>query len=350
MKFKLLRLSLFFVAFAATFIACNEDDDQNITVELRDRTEQQIADSDSLIDYLSSHYYNSGFFETGTNHKYTDIVITELGEGEDVPDGHTLLIDAVGNPLTTTYEDTAYEYYVLRLNDGGGESPNFTDQVRVRYEGFLEETGDVFDVVTTPIDLRMQQSLGLGAGGVIRGWQLILSDFNTALDFTTNNGLVEFNDYGLGVMFLPSGLGYFGIPVSGVPSYSNLIFKFELLQFQVEDHDDDGIPTYVEDIDNSIDVIDDDTDGDQLPNYLDPDDDADGVFTRDELQPTTYIVDTNMGETEPMLGDNEYELSRSESSGIITINTVTLVDTNNNGIFDHLDEDVTTNYNEDDDE
>ncbi|MFP4846364.1 FKBP-type peptidyl-prolyl cis-trans isomerase [Winogradskyella sp. PE311] len=282
MKLKLLKLGLFLMTLSFVIISCNDDDDQDITVVLRDRTEQQVADNDSILDYLSSNYYNSSFFETGTNHKYTDIIITELEEGEAVPDGHTLLLDAVGPALTTTFEDATYEYYVLRLNEGGGESPKFTDQVRVRYEGFLEDTGDVFDGVTTPIDLRMQQSLGLSGGGVIRGWQLILSDFNTSSDFTTNNGVVEFDDFGLGVMFLPSGLGYFGIPVAGVPAYSNLIFKFELLQFEEEDHDGDGIPSYLEDLDSSMDVLDDDTDEDQLPNYLDFDDDGDGVATVNE--------------------------------------------------------------------
>ena len=53
---------------------------------------------------------------------------------------------------------------------------------------------------------------------------------------------------------------------------------------------------------------------------------------------------------EPEFGENEYELSREEEDGVITLETVTLVDTNNNGIFDHLDAEVTTNYNEDEDE
>ena len=53
-----------------------------------------------------------------------------------------------------------------------------------------------------------------------------------------------------------------------------------------------------------------------------------------------------MGETEPVLDANEFELSREEENGVITIETVTMVDTNNNGVLDHLDEEVTTDYNE----
>lgn len=265
------------MALVVAFISCEEDDDPNVTFEVRDRTEQQIADKDSLLDYLSSHYYNSSFFESGTNHRIGDIVITELMEGETVPDGNTLLIDAIETHYTT-YLETDYEYYILRINQGGGDSPKFTDQVRVRYEGFLEETGEVFQTLATPLDLPLQ---GIGfSGGAIRGWQLILPEFNTASDFVNGpDGITNYNDYGLGVMFIPSGLAYFSGSTTNVPTYANLIFKFELLQYQVADHDNDGVPSYIEDYNENLNVNDDDTDEDDSPDYIDLDDDGDGVLT-----------------------------------------------------------------------
>ena len=69
-----------------------------------------------------------------------------------------------------------------------------------------------------------------------------------------------------------------------------------------ENHDSDGIPSFREDLDDNLELSGDDTDGNILANFLDPDDDGDGVFTFDELIPTEYIVDTNMGEEEPVLG------------------------------------------------
>ncbi len=341
---KSIKFIVFLLLASIIIVSCKDDDNNTVVVDIRDRGEQQLAYSDSLIDYLSSHYYNSDFFQTGTNHTYTDIVISELLEGENVPAGHTLLIDAV-ETHTTNYEETDYEYYILRLNQGGGESPKFTDQVRVRYEGSLVETDETFDGVITPIDLLMQ-GVGL-SGGVIRGWQLVLPQFSTSVDFTLNNGIVEFNNYGLGVMFLPSGLGYFSGTGSGtLSSYSNLVFKFELLQYQEVDHDGDGIPSYVEDINSDLDVLEDDTDEDLAPNYVDIDDDVDGINTFDELILSTYTVDTNINEEEPVLASNEYEFSRSTSNGIITINTVTAVDSDNNGTPDYLQEDIAVNYNE----
>ncbi len=342
---KSIKYILYFLLVLVTVVSCEDDDDVSVPdVEVRDRGEQQIADSDSLIDYLSTHYYNSGFFLSGTNHKYTDIVITELTEGEEVPAGHTLLMEAV-ETHTTTYEETDYEYYVLRLNQGGGESPRFTDFIRTRYEGSTIADGNVFDSLATPEDLFLT---GVGFNpGLVRAWQLIIPQFSISSDFILNNGIVEYNDYGLGVMFIPSGLGFYSGTSSGsVAAYSNLVFKFELLQYEEVDHDGDGIPSYVEDLDANLDVLDDDTDEDLAPNYVDVDDDNDGVLTIDELISNTYTVDTNMGETEPVLANNEYEVDRSIINGVITISTVTVVDADSNGTPDYLQEDISTNYNE----
>ena len=48
------------------------------------------------------------------------------------------------------------------------------------------------------------------------------------------------------------------------------------------DSDGDGIYDIYEDVDGDGDITNDDTDGDGIPNYLDPDDDGDGILTIDE--------------------------------------------------------------------
>ncbi|EDP69943.1 hypothetical protein FBALC1_10437 [Flavobacteriales bacterium ALC-1] len=344
MKIKTLKLSLYLLALVAVFVSCEQDDDPTNTFTEEDRDVQQLKDKDSLLDYLNTHYYNSSFFESGTNHKYTDIVITELEEGEDVPSGSTLLIDDI-EIHTTVFLDYDYEYYILRINQGEGGSPKFTDAVRMRYEGSSVVDGDIFDSRATPIDLSLVGN-SISTFGTIRGWQLVIPSFNSAMDFNIDgNGNVNYNGFGLGVMFLPSGLAYYSGITTGSP-YDNLIFKFELLQYDEADHDLDELPSHIEDLDGDLDVNNDDTDDDGFPNYIDFDDDGDGVSTTDELMPKQYIVDTNMGEGEPTLETNEYETSRSENNGIITINTVTIADSNSDGLADYLDEDITINYNE----
>ncbi|WP_400077887.1 FKBP-type peptidyl-prolyl cis-trans isomerase [Winogradskyella sp. R77965] len=343
MKISTFKLYLCVLAALTVFISCEEDDPIINDFVEEDRTEQQEKDNDSILDYLSSHYYNSSFFETGTDHKYTDIIISELPEGEDVPDGSTLLIDAV-ETHTTEFLEADYEYYILRINQGGGEAPKFTDLVRVRYEGSSVEDGDVFDSRITPLDLALVGN-GINTFGTIRAWQLVMPSFNASTGFSLDNGVVNYNNFGLGVMFVPSGLAYFSGITTG-SSYDNLIFKFEMLQYETVDDDGDGIPSYVEDLDANLSVFDDDSDEDEAPNFIDLDDDGDEVSTFNELEQTIYIVDTNMGESEPILDANEYEFSRITNAGIITITTVKALDTNSNGILDYLDEDITINYNE----
>lgn len=350
MKIKTLKFSLVLLAALSLMTSCKDDDDINvIPFVLEDRTEQQAKDKDSLMLYLSTHYYNSGDFETGTNHKYTDIIIEKLDEGESVPVDHTLLQDAV-ETHTAEYLEVDYEYYILKINQGGGDAPTYTDQIRFRYEGStIDNDSDevnVFDYNITPNNFHLQQD-GFNPSP-IKGWQLVFPEFNAAASFNTNNGSVEYNDFGLGVMFIPSGLAYFASPpsLSSINSYDNLVFKIELLQVEVGDPDADGIPSFFEDLDNDGDVVNDDTDEDGIANFIDRDDDNDEVLTLDELIPNTYTVDTNIGETEPVLADGEYERSRTTSNGIITIKTVTIEDSNNDGTPDYLDINITTNYNE----
>jgi len=287
MKTNTFKLCLSILTVVTLFISCEEDDDPTVTFVEEDRTVQQAKDNDSIIDYLSTHYFNSSFFDTGVNHNYSDIIITELGSIED---------------------------------------------------------GNVFDSRSTPIDLSLVGN-GFTSFGTIRAWQLVMPTFNSAFDFTLENGVVNYNNYGLGVMFVPSGLAYFAGITTG-SSYDNLIFKFELLQYEEEDHDGDGIPSYLEDLDGNGDISNDDTDENEFPNFIDLDDDGDEVLTFDELEQTIYIVDTNMGENEPTLEVNEYEFSRSSDSGVITITTIKALDTDSNGILDYLDEGVSINYND----
>ncbi|MDP5082336.1 MAG: hypothetical protein NWP87_06750 [Winogradskyella sp.] len=351
MKIKTLKFSIYLLSIISLFIACNNDDDELFTFVEADRTEQQVLDKSSLLTYLSTHYYNSSFFATGSDHKYTDIVIEELPQDEDGnyldlpdPDQNTLLIDDI-ETYTVEYLETEYEYYILKLNQGEGDSPEFTDFVRVRYEGSSIETGLIFDSTVIPFDQQLQGNL-INSFGAIKGWQLAMPQFNASSGFSTDNGVVDFNNFGLGIMFLPSGLAYFSGTNTG-SLYDNLIFKIELLQVAEIDHDNDGIPSYIEDLNSNFVVEDDDTDGNATPDFIDNDDDGDRVLTRNELISKQYIVNTNIGEEEPVFSENEYEISRSDDFGVITINTVTPADVNNDGIPDYLDETIAIDYNED---
>ncbi|MFD1063576.1 FKBP-type peptidyl-prolyl cis-trans isomerase [Winogradskyella litorisediminis] len=327
--------------FSIVIMACSPDDPDFIPVPDRDRTEQQVSDNDILIEYLQTHYYNKSQLAMLANPNPSDIILKTFdGTPEE---GYALLFgDENLITRTTNFENTDYTYFILKLNQGGGEeSPKFTDKVRVEYEGRLVTDNSLFDSAVTPADFDL---VGFGVNtGVIRAWQIIYPEFNAAASFSTGAN-VEYNNFGLGVMFIPSGLAYFSRQLNGIPSYSNLIFKFSLLQTQINDHDSDGIPSFLEDLNNNLNTFDEDTDEDLIVNYVDPDDDGDGVATINELERTEYTVDTNLGETEPVLAANEFELNRTTQDGVITIITGTIVDSDANGIMDYLDENISIDY------
>jgi FKBP-type peptidyl-prolyl cis-trans isomerase FkpA len=271
-----------------------------------------------LLGYLETHYYNSSDFETPGDYTIDDIVITELPQDEEgnyltLPDpaDNTLLIDAI-ETRTATYVDVIYEFYILKLNQGGGDAPHFTDSIVLNYSGNLQDE-TVFDSTVNaddPFDLIE----------LIPGWRNAIPEFNTAASYVINgDGTTTYSNYGLGMMFLPSGLAYYSAPPVGITSYSNLIFKFELYKTEVNDHDEDGVPTYMEDLDGDQNIFSDDTDADDLPNFIDFDDDGDGTLTIDEdLEPDSdLLVDRdNDGDPTNDIGDGDPTNDDTDSDGI----------------------------------
>lgn len=325
---------LFIFLAILTSVSCEKDEESVSAVPDNDRTEQQVTDRDSLIDYLSTHYYNSAAVNALVNPKLEDLVITELLEGESLPPNTSLLMDAV-EVKSTTYLEVDYEYYILKIKQGEGESsPNFCDKVRVNYSGSLTD-GSVFDGTTTPVVFDLVY--------LVPGWSRVLPEFNTSGSYVSNpDGTVSFDGFGMGAMFLPSGLGYFSSYQSGIPSYSNLVFKFELMQMQVNDHDSDNIPTYMEVSLGSLDLYGLDTDLDLFADFLDLDDDGDGTDTSDEILLDSYSNPTEQGlraelDAIELMSNQFVSPISSLADGTFTANIITLVDSNDNGIPNYLD-------------
>ena len=311
MKFK---LYIFLIAILLLGFSCGDDDDDGIVeVPEADRTEQQVIDNDSLIIYFQTHYVNQTLLTNNSNISFPEIVINELPENGELPNPNenSLLIDLV-ETHTTTYLDVEYEYYIIKINQGGSEnSPNFSDKVRVAYEGTLTDD-TLFDSSSTPVDFDLTST--------IAGWGRVLPEYNNAEDFVVNlDGTVTYNNPGIGIMFLPSGLGYFSAAAGSVPVYSNLIFKFKLYQSEFNDHDFDNVPSHLEDINGDYDLTNDDTDDDSYSNFVDSDDDNDGTLTVDEdLEPDTDLTVDRDGDGDPTndIGDGDPTNDDTDGDGI----------------------------------
>ena len=311
MKFKLyiLLITILLLGFS-----CGDDDDDGIIeVPEADRTEQQVIDNDSLVSYLQSHYVDASLLSNNPTISFTEININQLPVDGELPNPNqnSLLIDIV-ETLTTTYFDVEYEYYILKINQGGSEnSPNFSDKVRVSYEGTLMDD-TVFDSSSTPVDFDLTST--------IAGWGRVLPEFNIAEDFVINSdGTVTYNNPGIGIMFLPSGLGYYSAAAGSVPVYSNLIFKFKVFQSELNDHDFDNVPSHLEDINGDYDLTNDNSDDDTFADFVDSDDDNDGTLTIDEdLEPDSDLTVDRDGDGDPTndIGDGDPTNDDTDGDGI----------------------------------
>jgi hypothetical protein len=188
-----------------------------------------------------------------------------------------------------------YKLYYLVLREGTGESPSNADAVLTAYKGeYLtsKTEANVTTVTPTLFEHNTNSQRFLGLLDVITGWNEIFPLFKKGNYVSNSNGTVSFTDFGAGVMFIPSGLGYYSVGKGSIPSYSPLVFSFKLFEVQRLDHDGDGIPSHLEDVngDNfmrnlAVGVVNpDDTDHDGIPNFLDVDDDGDGHATKLELK------------------------------------------------------------------
>ena len=180
-------------------------------------------------------------------------------------------------------------YIFLKVRQGGGDRPHFSDYTTNSYDGRLLNL-DLFDSSVIPVRFSLVDTGS--SSGIIRGLQQAIIEFNGASNVTTNpDGTLTFENYGIGAVFIPSGLGYFQYPPAGdLEQYGQLIFSFELFASEVADHDNDGIPSYLEDLDEDGYLLNDNTDGTGAPNYLDDDDDGDGRLTKYEIEKVGDVI------------------------------------------------------------
>lgn len=272
--------SIFKTAFLLLFttiilVSCKNDDDGVQRIPERDRAEEALAAKAEIESFLQTHFYNYEDFQNPPAGFDFKIVFDSIA-GDNA--NKTPLIDMVETKqvFDRTNPEVIYTLYYLKAKQGEGESPIFADETLVSYKGqFLNL--NTFDASDSPIKFDLTQ--------VVTGFMEGLVELNAATTFIENpDGTLTFENFGVGAVFIPSGIGYWLSSPPGIPVYSQLIFTFQLYDVTKDvDHDEDGIPSHIEDLNDNGFLGDDDTDEDGVPNFLDTDDDGDGVLTIDEI-------------------------------------------------------------------
>lgn len=255
---------LLLLAFVLVLFSCKNDDSDNT-----DPVEQSEIDNETLIEYLETHYLNE-----------------EDGGIWTITDGQTPLIDQVETD-DIIYEDVAYKLYYLVQEEGTTISPTRVDSVLTTYTGMLLDSV-VFDSRNSITWLALYST--------IPGWRYGFENYKGGTVVVNPDESFYFENYGQGILFIPSGLGYGSQGSYSIPPNSPLIFQITLQDVNRVDTDSDTVDSIYEDINGNGDFNDDDTDGDGKPDYVDTDDDGDGILTKDE--------DAN-GDGNPMNDDSD---------------------------------------------
>lgn len=262
------------------FVSCKKDDDGGTP---HDPVAQAKTDEEELLTYLKTHYYKA---PVSSNEVFG--VIDTL-KSDNTAESLFDLITAQNGVENITYNDINYKMYYLKIGeDGVGVSPTRYDSIFVRYRGFTLDSVR-FDQNLSYNSIRGWQNMAGGIGqtginsGVIQGWKYGIPKFKSGVNSTQPGEPISFSNTGKGIIFIPSGLAY-GNRGSGTSIKPNksLLFFIELAQVIRADNDNDGILNEYEDLDKDGEVVDDDTDSNGLPDFLDSDDDGDGKLTKDE--------------------------------------------------------------------
>ncbi len=261
--------------------SCDPKDTPEVT-PLRDYAEQYAADLASLDNFIDTNYMT---VDANFNVTFTKIPVG--GTQQSIRNQSSPILKS----FTTRVKDDGFDYkiYYISLRDGTQRKPTQVDSVYVSYKGVTVENTQ-FDISQTPIWFKLEE--------VIQGWSDVMPRFKTGT-YTSASGQnpVTYDNYGAGIMFLPSRLAYYSGSVGAIGSYTPIIFSFKLHELQYRDQDGDGIKSKDERLASATDQnlnfdnpIKYDSDGDGIPNMYDIDDDGDGFLTRTETLEYTDVA------------------------------------------------------------
>lgn len=277
------RITAFFIL-GFLIVSCNKDEEgAPPPTPPRPLAEVAAEDEAKIQEYLRTHFYNYQEFDSVPENFDFKIKI------QKIPDGNTSLkplsdyVDSIIVEVPPSYflledeKSVPHTLYYLKAREGVGEGLTVADSAFVRYEGRLLN-GTVFDGSNTesPVwfDLPslQQPSSPRNPGTAARGFAEGIPNFRAgSAPVVNDDGTFSVNGYGVGLIIFPSGLGYYNIARGSIPAYSPMIFKIDLYAVNEADHDRDGTISIEEDANGDGYLYNDDTDGDGIPDYLDPD-------------------------------------------------------------------------------
>jgi FKBP-type peptidyl-prolyl cis-trans isomerase FkpA len=264
---KIKNIFLLLLLGVVVMYSCSEDNNAFANPFLDvNHEELALRDNDSIVKFLKNNYYD-----------------VSLDSIKTLVDGEIALFDDTSKLKTISVIDNDIEHtlYVYVIEEGQPApvkgNPTVMDSVYVKYSGRAFFNAQLqtsnFEINNTGIWFTLSN--------VIKGWKhgftkLLGGELKKEANGDTFNGPITYLNTGKGFLVIPSGLAYTS---SNANNYSNtfvdtnLVFFVELLDIVEDtDHDNDGVPSILEDANGDGDPTNDfnDNSNPTLPDYLNP--------------------------------------------------------------------------------
>lgn len=257
------KITYFFTLLITSLVILNSCDEQNFgPVNPFEGTDYEVLAEENdkdIIKFLSTYYYNETL---------DSLKLIENGETSLLNSGN---LETQQVKTTIDNNEITFNLYTYIINKGDGNTlyndlnkgkPTNVDSLLVNYTRrslipeFVQEIEGVDTVLgnrLTTLNTENRTTLWIPSG--ILGWSYGFTNFKPGNKNSDVGERLSFIGGGKGYIFMPSGLAY---PSSefvlgrdnpaALPYDQMLVFKVELLDFVPDtDHDDDGVPSILED-------------------------------------------------------------------------------------------------------
>ena len=216
---KILKNFVVAIALLLMFASCTEDKKPIVQPPvLRDYATQYNEDIVKIENYLKSHSVtvvdHQGFADD-QNSAFAIVPNLDPNSiwGSDAATPKSSLLIKLA-----TVGGVAHKIYYIKFRNGVGVFPIVNSKVTVSYKGFLLTNDTVY------FDQSPDAGVNFEMNNLIFGWKEILPEFKMG----NITGANQYTDFGAGVMFLPSALGYYEKNAGTIPPYSPLVFPIKL--------------------------------------------------------------------------------------------------------------------------
>lgn len=222
-------------AVSVLVVSCKKDDDYKEDPP-RDRGEEAIAAQNEIEEFLNSYAYNYEDFENPSEEFDYRVVIDSIIPGSNkIPLIEQVEYKTVEDPYESSVK---YKMYYLKVAQGEGAAVADAEAAYITYESWRMLSNEQLERTSSsdPKPFAFENKASN------TGLKEALKEFNAAEGFIVNDdGTITYEGYGIGAVFVPSGLAFYNNPPLAAPIgvYNQLIYTFQVKGVSEQEEEED---------------------------------------------------------------------------------------------------------------